>query len=190
MSSTNKATNVAIYRRRHRSLRQRAALSLCGLLAAAGLLQTTACTLSPPPAPQPPPEPPEPICSPSSTPTVSLGDPWFSPGDESLRPAYFTTNGQTIYLVATKFDHGGIGDIPHKSTSAFIGKAATPPQRDTENFVAPILIKFSITEDKSRAFELTAGAYWIITNLSADIAIGSCDATEVTGSPAPRMPMR
>ncbi|MGI8536261.1 MAG: hypothetical protein ACR2K2_07105 [Mycobacteriales bacterium] len=103
---------------------------------------------------------------------VELGSPYTY---ASRGPAYFSTSGGTVYLVARRFEQGGFLDVPHPRTLFSVGPGSTPPVVDPQAAtVAGVRSEVQAGADEWVPVDLPAGQWWVLSSNGGDVRAASC----------------
>jgi hypothetical protein len=96
-------------------------------------------------------------------------------------PATFTTDGTALYVLLTKFEHGGLFDPKTGASEAYFGSTDALPSWDAQrNIVTNTIKQDSVTENRPLRVDLPAGSYWIWVSNFPVIQLISCTAKALT----------
>lgn len=126
-----------------------------------------------------PPAPVTPPCVDSPAASAELGSP--SPTE----PAWFRTDGSTLYLHARRFEHGGVLDPAVGQTAIYIGPASIRPLAQPNGYVRGATHSLSLRERTYGAVTLPPGDYWLTSSQGGDLLVIGCSERAVVRREAP-----
>ncbi len=148
---------------------------LVGLTAALGLCTggASACGGAATPVAGPPAPTPSATTLPCADATeLDLGSPYTY---AARGPAYFTTSGGTVYLVARHFSQGGPLDPRRPRTLFSLGPGSTPPVVNNQAAtVAGTLREVQAGMNQWVPVDLPAGRWWVLSSSGGDVRVASC----------------